>query len=251
MADNLEAQVRPIKEWVTPASLYPEVKQGDVEIKPIPFGRGTYDLYNTKDDIGVPWEYYSFTNPVNVQGLHVNGKVSDVDTPPHWWGMCELADQMSGVVVVGGLGLGLFAHAAAKNAGIKKVVIVESNPDMIKLVGPFVTAHKKIQVVQGDWRSQAWVPDADHVLQAPSLHPGWCDEIVRAVIDDAVRLTKLYPDAAAGERLNVFAFNRAELFQLAQEIITDGLENDLEKFFADHNEEVPWKIPAEELAARG
>ncbi|GAI06714.1 unnamed protein product, partial [marine sediment metagenome] len=55
-----------------------------------------------------------------------------------------------GKILVGGLGLGLFATMAAKKKEVTKVIVVEINKDVIKLCKP---KDKKIKVIQCDiWK---------------------------------------------------------------------------------------------------
>jgi hypothetical protein len=116
---------------------------------------------------------------------------------------------MRGRVLVGGLGLGVFASRAARRRYVESVTVVEKNPDVIKLVDPHLS-HAKIRVVQADlfeylcgwpgtfdaafydiWRGDGETTFIDTVLPLRALSVGlvddqrlfcWNEDIMRAQV---------------------------------------------------------------------
>lgn len=61
----------------------------------------------------------------------------------------ELASHVrGGKVLIGGLGLGLVANMVAKKSSVKQVTVIERQPEVIKLVEPYLDA--KVTVTEGD-----------------------------------------------------------------------------------------------------
>lgn len=85
--------------------------------------------------------------------LFVDGGLMMSDTPMEHRSNSTVVYQANGDVLIGGLGLGMIAHAIAAKPEVTSVTVIEKNPDVIKLVGP--TVPKKVTVIEGDiftWR---------------------------------------------------------------------------------------------------
>lgn len=66
--------------------------------------------------------------------------------------------QAKGIVAVAGLGMGLFAHAAAAKPEVERVIVAEIDPDVIALVTGSIALSPKIHIVccdaaSGDFRA--------------------------------------------------------------------------------------------------
>ncbi len=62
-------------------------------------------------------------------------------------------------VLINGLGLGVVAHAALTFDSIEHIDIVENNPDVIELVGQYLTVDPRVTIWRGDAYRQQWAPD--------------------------------------------------------------------------------------------
>ncbi len=65
----------------------------------------------------------------------------------------QMRTQLRGVwgdVLVGGLGLGIAVKVLLANREVDRIVVVENNEDVIRLVGPTVQLEKKVHLVQMD-----------------------------------------------------------------------------------------------------
>ena len=93
-----------------------------------------------------------FPGPSRITQLYEKGSLWMSDTPQeiflHHWGV----DAAKGKVLVGGLGIGYYATTIGRKAGVSNVTVVEINPNVIKLVQPYLF-NPKIRVVQDDvWK---------------------------------------------------------------------------------------------------
>lgn len=114
----------------------------------------------------VPWEYTK---------LMIDWHLVMSDTPVEMADHEEFVRKASGVVLIAGLWIGMVANAVAKKDSVSKVVVVEINNNVIKLVK--WTLHKKIEVVQSDifkfhsddvfdyWWFDIWTPISDGNLK--------------------------------------------------------------------------------------
>lgn len=96
--------------------------------------------------------YYQLKKPIEITSLKINGKEVMVDDPLHWIGMNLLAKHCKGKVLIGGLGLGLIIHALfieGENA-LTKIDVAEVNPDVSKLISPFLPHSPKVELINKD-----------------------------------------------------------------------------------------------------
>lgn len=144
-----------VHEWNTPVTHLPRRKVGKAAITYETYDPGVYESYRLNGH-----SYYELADSIRVTALKIDGKVWMVDDPPHVWAMTQHASFMHGHVLCGGLGLGLMAHALVKNPRVKRITIVEIEPDVIKLMRP--TLPKGCRVICGDfWKQDI---EADSVL---------------------------------------------------------------------------------------
>jgi len=122
-----------LSENITPATDYPLKKKGTAEIIRRNQDRGLYFMEGVDGK-----DFYCVEKPIPVTELLINGETVMVDDPLHETGMRKLAAKAKGKVLVGGLGLGLIAHALEHNLNVSKVDIVEKNPDVLDLVKPHI-----------------------------------------------------------------------------------------------------------------
>ena len=69
------------------------------------------------------------------------------DSPQEMFLQYDAYKEAKGKVLVGGLGLGLYAHMIAEKKDVSEVVVIEIDSDIIKLCHP---RHKKIRVLHDD-----------------------------------------------------------------------------------------------------
>lgn len=133
-----------VKEWETPATRYPEGRCGEAEIKRTHYRKGGVYLM---EGVG-GYDFFCVERRIPITTLRIAGRQWMVDDPLHWEGMKKLAEKSSGSVLVGGLGLGLVAHALAENPKVKEIDVIERERDVIKLVGPHLP--EKVRVHEGN-----------------------------------------------------------------------------------------------------
>ena len=129
-----------ITEWETPATKYPPAKFGSARITRETYRKGYYRMEAVKG-----YMFYRLKKPIQVTNLEINGQVSMVDDPLHWYGMQALAEHSTGKVLVGGLGLGLIVHALLQNKDVAQIDVVEINPDVIALIKPRIPTASNLQ----------------------------------------------------------------------------------------------------------
>lgn len=146
----MEPTIAKIECWTTPARAYPEKRVGKAEVRRVTYKAGFYRCYgvNKYDLFQLPHDAYITT--LRIWGK-AHSKTWMVDDPPHWWAMENLAKNSSGNVLVAGLGLGLVLHALAANDKVKRIVVVEREPDVIKLIEPFLPKDSRREIVLGDF----------------------------------------------------------------------------------------------------
>jgi len=152
-------RVKRIREFETPATKYPSKRFGEAEIVKEKYKRGLY----LHEGVG-GYDFFFVEREIPVTKLRVRGETVMVDDPLHWEGMKLLGKKAEGRVLTGGLGLGLIAHALAKNPRVKEVTIVERNKDVRELVKPLIP-DEKIRVCEGNILDDKWYePCPDTVI---------------------------------------------------------------------------------------
>lgn len=123
-----------VKEWSTPATDYAEQTLGSARIQRGKQPKGYYRMEGVGGHM-----FYQCLKSIPLTMLKINKVTTMVDDPLHWMGMKLLAKHSKGNVLVGGLGLGLVAHALAENTDGREITIVDTNKDVLVLVTPYVT----------------------------------------------------------------------------------------------------------------
>jgi hypothetical protein len=130
--------------WLTPLDI-PEGKSGEVTIEHVKYPRG-------KPIMLVPMRtaFHRGEEPVSVtygrttrwHYLKENGGVWTTDLPCEIEQQSKLIAEMSGSVLVGGLGVGLITELLGRRDGVENILVVERNRDIVHLVWPHIEAPK-------------------------------------------------------------------------------------------------------------
>ena len=134
-----------IDDWETPATKYPLVKYGSVEINRVKYYRNFYHMEGVNGYI-----FFKVTKPIQITQLKINNRVWMVDDPLHWYGMKTLSEHSKSNVLVGGLGLGLLVHALVENINVTSIDVVEISSDVKNLVSRFLPNSIKWIVYKDD-----------------------------------------------------------------------------------------------------
>jgi len=94
--------------------------------------------------------------------LYLGGTLIMSDTPmemkSNMIALQSIAEHGAETVIVGGLGIGMVTLGIASMPSVKRVIVIEMNDDVIKLVGPAIQAlSNKIEIVHADvfdWRPE-------------------------------------------------------------------------------------------------
>lgn len=178
-----------LTDYVTPASKYPRMKLGRAEIKSHFWKGEVYEAYHT----GPGKEKYAFIraeNRLRMTNLKIDGKVWMVDDPHHWWRIQEHAKEYKGHVLVAGLGLGLIVHALRENPKVSDVTVVERDPDVIKLIRPYIP---ECRIVEADWYEYEPDHDVDGVFF--DLFVGKGEDLWPGAFREMMRLMDRFPGA--------------------------------------------------------
>lgn len=137
-------------EWTTPVTSIPARTSGKFHIikHKIPAGLS----FETGNASGI--SEVLFTKDVIFTQLKDNPEAKAIpwmsDSPMEYFKAIDLVTRTKGKrVLVGGLGLGLITHLLANREDIKEIVVVEIEPDVIKLVKAYLPA--KVKVIEGDF----------------------------------------------------------------------------------------------------
>lgn len=130
---TIDEYVLKVTEWSTPATHYAEQTLGTASIQRGKQPRGFYNMEGVGGHM-----FYQCLKAIPLTMLKINKVTTMVDDPLHWMGMKLLAKHSVGNVLVGGLGLGLVAHALAENPDVKGVTIIDINVDVLNTVSPYV-----------------------------------------------------------------------------------------------------------------
>jgi hypothetical protein len=199
-----------LKEWSTPASLYPDGKVGKARLKTANYTRGQYQCYGIKG-----FDFFQAMRPLPIKSLQVAGKTWMVDDPPHWWAMEEHATFYRGHVVVAGLGLGLIVHTLAACPDVERITVVEVEPDVITLVQPHLPPSAKVEIVAGDFWE--WEGQPDGVFY--DLFVGDGLTLAAEALRTMLELRERFPGATT---LRIHGFNNAKLCEMTEEISYAG-----------------------------
>jgi len=137
-------------EWETPVSKIPAGQSGRFHIIKRKCPAGT--SFETGEASGI--SEVLFTKDVIFTQLKDDPLKKSIpwmsDTPMEYYSAVDLVTRTKGSrVLVGGLGLGLITHLLANRMDIEEIVVVELEPDVIKLVEPSLP--KKVKVIGGDF----------------------------------------------------------------------------------------------------
>lgn len=80
--------------------------------------------------------------------LKCNGHIVMTDTPAEMGDHSFFAYEVTGRVLVNGLGLGMIANAIAKKEEVIEILVIEKSEDVIKLVADSV--HEKVKIIHAD-----------------------------------------------------------------------------------------------------
>lgn len=138
-----------LSSWETPATHYPRQQIGSAALKNHNYQKGTYAAYMTGPG-QERHEHYRLQQRITITNLEIDGETWMVDDPPHWWAMQEHARHYKGRILIAGLGLGLILHCLSEQKGIRRITVVERNPDVIEMISPHVP-QKHLEIVNKDW----------------------------------------------------------------------------------------------------
>lgn len=124
----------------------PEGKSGGVVVKHVTLSSTSVMMENMRAARDGDME--ALCCPGRFAILGINGETMMSDTPMERATNLEAVRAARGRVLIAGLGLGMVAHPIARKPEVSEVVIVEKNPDVIRLVAP--TLPSNIRVVPGD-----------------------------------------------------------------------------------------------------
>jgi hypothetical protein len=106
------------------------------------------------------------------------------DTHMERWSCKKFPDAAHGRVLTFGLGLGMTLFPVLKKPEVTAVTVVEKNPDVIKLIEPFVR-HPKLKIVEGD--AMTWEPPPGEKFEAM-----WFDIWATRDTEDLKQMTELH-----------------------------------------------------------
>lgn len=135
-----------IIEWETPATKYPLIKVGSVEICRIKQKAGYYYMEGVRG-----YDYYHHAMKIPVTCLKIGTETVMVDDPLHWIGMQDLAKAMKGKVLIAGLGLGLVLHALWDNKEVTEIHVIEYNKDVIRIMKNNMPKDDRIKIISDDF----------------------------------------------------------------------------------------------------
>ena len=130
----------------------PEGKSGEFEVKHTIEKKGdTIDVVSMRNFIMTGYKQTRIELPYNrrIHQLirHGQGLLMS-DSPQEMFLQYDAYKAAKGRVLVGGLGLGMYACMIAKKKEVTEVVVIEIEEDVIKLTRP---KNEKIKVIQGDF----------------------------------------------------------------------------------------------------
>lgn len=141
-----------IRPWPESPLNLPEAERGAWAIKhsTLPTGE-TVQVVSPRQSImtGRPPVAAILAEPLRIHSLTENGTSSGVwmtDNPAELVAMHEFAQEASGRVLVGGLGLGIVVRYLAQNPRVRDITVVEREQDVIDLIRPQLLADVRVPV---------------------------------------------------------------------------------------------------------
>lgn len=133
----------------------PEGVSGDWVVERFEVSQQDADLFNLRARIH---RDYRTIKPGTYTRLKHHGDVIMSDTPSEKIDHVAFVRWAAGGVLVNGLGLGMVIEACLRKPSVESVTVVEISPDVIKLVGPTLTAKwgDRLAIVQGDALTVKW-----------------------------------------------------------------------------------------------
>lgn len=127
------------------AAVIPEGISGNVQVKHFTVTKADSDFTRLRAAMGRRNEYVPEGRYVQ---LLVNGGVMMSDTLMEQRTNSEVLFRAKGHVLIAGLGLGMIMHPIVAKDGVTRVTVIEKNPHVVKLVGPYVP--KNVEVIEAD-----------------------------------------------------------------------------------------------------
>lgn len=205
-----------INEWKTPATEYPEKEFGSVRIRREFYNWGYFNNYGVRG-----YKLFNAIKQIPVTSLEIKYDSKDrdrksgdnrikygwetwmVDDPPHYWSMQDYAAGSMGRVLVAGLGLGLVLWGLSDNVDVDSVTVVETNKDVINLVGPLLPKMEdiKFRIINKDFYEFINETSEQFDRIIIDLWTTSCIEETRKVYREEVvplsfYIKKLFPDAS-------------------------------------------------------
>jgi hypothetical protein len=132
--------------WNTPISHYKESSSGNFHIVKKEVRAGI--SFETGEASGI--DEVLFTAPVKFTILKEGDEIWMSDSPMEYYQTNDLVTRTeSGRILIGGLGLGLITHLLARRTDITEIVVIDKEPDVIKLVSPYLSS--KVKIIEGDF----------------------------------------------------------------------------------------------------
>jgi len=91
-----------------------------------------------------------FVKAGNYVKLIIDREIFMSDTPMERRSNIQFVSNANGRVFIAGLGIGLIVHNILKKKEVTEVVVIESNQDVIDLVGPKFSHDSRVKIVHGD-----------------------------------------------------------------------------------------------------
>lgn len=154
--------------WTTPLTFVPPRQVGAARIRHETYARHFYDM----EGVNGYASYRVVEGPLVVtllQRRHPRDmrrwKIWMVDDPLHWYAMGQrVSDLPAGSVLVAGLGLGLMLHHMRMRADLTRIVVVEVDADVIRLIRPTLPDDPRVEIVEADYydyiQNIRWRPDS-------------------------------------------------------------------------------------------
>lgn len=136
------------------------------------------------------------------------------DLYDEWWTQRDALREASvrgGEILITGLGLGLISEAILRRPGsrVSRITVVELSPDVIRLVGPYLTGRypDRIEVVEAD--AFAWTPPADRRFTV-GWHDIWPNPHAPGVDEEMARLREHHAGWCGWQGFWPASYRRAE-----------------------------------------
>lgn len=183
-------------EWTTPVTPIPACSSGRFHIikRKVPAGLS----FETGNAGGI--SEVLFTKEVVFTQLKDNPEKKATpwmsDSPMEYFKSVDLVTRTKGGrVLVGGLGLGLITHLLANREDITEIVVVEIEPDVIKLVKDYLPS--KVKIIEGDFLNVLVKTEGEHfdTIIADIWKTGFKDADVELFEDCSMTMDDFHPEA--------------------------------------------------------